>query len=226
MTAPGRNNDLALIHMAKAKLKLADPDYRAILSERYGVLTAAALGPVQRQDLLTEFERRGWKRGWGGKPDARVQARGKDTPSLAKVRALLAAAGKTIEYGDALAKRIAKVERMEWCNPVQIGKLIAALEYDARRREAKVAQLPAALLRLLQERPELDGRVRAMYAGSQRNRRNSADTSAAWVLTALRKEANACASEGHSDGARRDREFMDALGLIGLIDRIRLEGAQ
>lgn len=243
MTAPVRNNDLAQIHMAKAALSLDDGAYRALLSERYGVITAAALGPAQRQDLLGEFERRGWKRGFGRGPAGRVEARGKDTPSLAKVRALLAEGGKTAEYGDALAKRIAKVDRLEWCTPEQIGKVIAALEYDARRKAAKVLDLPPSLLHLLRERPDLDGRVRGMVAGALRNPRNTIDSAAEWVLATLRKEAEARAAEGaarrtpyRSDrqyardkaaeehaGPRRDREFLDALTLIGLIDRIRLE---
>lgn len=243
--APARNNDLAQIHMAKAKLGLADPDYRALLSERYGVLTAAALGPVQRQDLLSEFERRGWKRGFGRKPAARVEARGKDTPALAKVRALLADGGKSAEYGDALALRIAKVERLEWCSAEQIGKVIAALEYDAKRRAAKALELPPALARLVRERPDLDGRVRGMVVGALRNPRNTPAAAADWVLTTLRREAEERAAQGGShrveykndrphardkrteerSGARLDREFMDALALIGLVDRVRLEGA-
>lgn len=247
MTAPVRNNDLAQIHIAKANLGLPDPDYRALLSERYGVLTAAALGPVQRQDLLSEFERRGWKRGFGRKPAARVEARGKDTPALAKVRALLADGGKPAEYGDALAQRIAKVDRLEWCNPEQLGKVIAALEYDARRKAAKALELPPQLVRLLHERPELDGRVRGMVAGSLRNPRNRIEQATNWVLDTLRAEAEKAAAERGAQprveyrndrqyardkqaeervGPKRDREFLDALGLIGLIDRIRLEGGR
>lgn len=220
-----RNNDLAQIHMAKQDLGLADPDYRMLLSERYGVLTAAALGPVQRQDLLAEFERRGWKRGWPNKrPATRVEARSKDTPQLAKVRALLADGGKSAEYGDALAQRIAKVDRLEWCNPDQLGKLIAALVYDARRRQAKALELPAELAALVQRCPGVEGRVRGMYAGSMRNPRQTAERACDWVLRTLRAEAEAIARESGRDELR-ERKRSNALALIGTIDRIRLEVA-
>lgn len=249
MTTPARNNDLAQIHMAKAKLGLADPDYRALLSERYGVLTAAALGPSQRQDLLAEFERRGWKRGWAGKRRAKskgayVAPRTKDSSQLAKIRAMLASANRPIAYGDELALRIAKVERLEWCSSEQLGKIIAALVYDAQRTAAKGVELPAELKRLVRERPALDRRVRSMFSGALRNPKDTPDGAVGWVLTTLRKEAEERAAEGggqrpveyrndrqyardmrarEEHAARRDREFMDALGLIGLIDRIRLE---
>jgi phage gp16-like protein len=238
-----RNKDLAQIHMAKKALGLSDADYRLLLSERFGVMTSAALGPVQRQELLAELEARGWRRGWGRQAAQRVEARGKDTRQLAKVRALLAEGGKTIEYGDALAKRLAGVDRLEWCKPPQLGKVIAALELDARRRAAKAVELPPMLARLTRERPGLERRVRGMYAGSLR-RNGSPERACAWVLDVLRNEASEVAAAGaepervrfvsarqyardkssaERKTASRDRAFLDALTLIALIDRIRLE---
>lgn len=234
--SPVRNNDLAQIHMAKAALKLDDGAYRALLSERYGVLTSAALGPQQRQDLLTEFERRGWRRGWAGKkrrgttPSNFIPARSKDTDQLAKIRAMLAEAGRPIEYGDALAKRIVQVDRLEWATPDQLHKIIAALEYDARRRLAASVELPDLLQRFAVASPKSDKRARAMFAGAMRGGRNTPERAAAWVLTTLRNDAEKVAAEGRDPrrlraegGGRVDPKYLAALDLIGAIDRVRLE---
>lgn len=126
-----RNRELAVIHVAKKQLGLADADYRALLNERYGVLSSAALTDAERSDLICELERRGFKKAHKTPFLAR---RGKESGQLAKVRAMLAAAGRPHAYGDALAQRMAGVERLEWCKPDDLRKIIAALMYDQRRR--------------------------------------------------------------------------------------------
>lgn len=137
---PTRRADLAMIHIAVKALAMPDQDYRALLSDRWGVLSAAALNESQRAELLTEFEGRGWQR---SKATTRRRKRpfleargGKDSAQLRKIRALLAGAGRDHAYGDALAKRLCQVERLEWCKPDQLTKVIAALEYDKKRRSA------------------------------------------------------------------------------------------
>jgi hypothetical protein len=53
---------------------------------------------------------------------------------IAKVRAQLHEAGRDESYGDALAKRICKVERLVWCKPDQLNRIVAALWYDQQRK--------------------------------------------------------------------------------------------
>jgi phage gp16-like protein len=53
---------------------------------------------------------------------------------IAKVRAQLHEAGRDEAYGDALAKRICKVERLVWCKPDQLNRIVAALWYDQQRK--------------------------------------------------------------------------------------------
>ena len=62
-----------------------------------------------------------------------------------KIEALLADAGRPWEYLThakegrvSMVMRICKVKRLEFCNAQMLGKLIAALTYDARRRQTKV----------------------------------------------------------------------------------------
>jgi phage gp16-like protein len=52
---------------------------------------------------------------------------------LQKIEAYLAEAKRPWTYVNAMAKRMFKIERVQWCNPGQLHKIIAALEYDARR---------------------------------------------------------------------------------------------
>lgn len=138
LTDPQRNADLAAIHCAKKDLNLADPDYRLLLSERYGVMSAAALKPAERLDLLAEFDRQRQAKGIKPRPGKPGQ------PKLSKQRwrinKLLEEAGRGEEYGHALAQRICKVDRLEFCRPDALGKIIAALEYDKKRAHAKAGK--------------------------------------------------------------------------------------
>lgn len=68
--------------------------------------------------------------GWKNKPKdpaLMVQA------LVRKVEAQLADQGREWDYAHALAKRICKVDRIEFCTPADLRKVIAALDYDAKR---------------------------------------------------------------------------------------------
>lgn len=68
--------------------------------------------------------------GWKNKPKdpaLMVQA------LIRKVEAQLADQGREWDYAHALAKRICKVDRVEFCTPADLQKVIAALDYDAKR---------------------------------------------------------------------------------------------
>jgi len=65
-----------------------------------------------------------------GKPRRPVMAR---EARLKKIEALLADQGREWEYGHAIARRMCKVDRLEFCDGTGLSKIIAALEYDIRR---------------------------------------------------------------------------------------------
>lgn len=178
-----RNKDLAVIHVAKKQLGLADADYRALLNERYGVLSAAALKDSERQDLIAEFERRGFKN------PRHVRARTKDTDMLARIRWRLGQAGRPLEYGDALAKRLCNVDRLDWCTPDMQRKVLAALEVDHRRRALRAHELPASLRDIALAFSSLERRIAAMYAGALGRKGASPASATAWVLATLDEEA-------------------------------------
>ena len=126
---------LAKIHIAKAQLGLDDETYRSLLARVAGVRSSKELNPRQIGRVLAEFERLGWK----PKPSSKAKSRAKPKPADAskalinKIEAQLADAGRPWAYADAMALRMFKVERVEWCDADQLRRLIAALTYDAKR---------------------------------------------------------------------------------------------
>ena len=49
-------------------------------------------------------------------------------------------AGRPWGYAHGIAKKMFKIDLVEWCEPNQLWRIVAALEYDRRRREAKGAE--------------------------------------------------------------------------------------
>lgn len=125
-----RNQQLSKIHIAKKDLALDDDTYRALLTRVTGMSSAKVLNPLQVAAVLREFERLGWKP---------KQGRAKPKPAadraklVGKIEAQLADAGRPWEYGDGLAKRLYKVERLEWLDAVQLRGVVTALAKDAKR---------------------------------------------------------------------------------------------
>ena len=56
-----------------------------------------------------------------------------------KIRALARAMNLPDRYLDGMSKKMFHVERYEWCNPDQLHRLVAALEYHRRRIQRKPA---------------------------------------------------------------------------------------
>ena len=140
MTTPDRRRaELAKIHLAKKELNLDDAAYRAVLWTVARVRSAADLDRHGRSAVLDHFKARGF-RARGRTVKARASAERAVRPPAdrralqAKIDAQLGDRPKA--YGDALARRIAGVERLDWCRADQLHKIVAALWYDARRRGA------------------------------------------------------------------------------------------
>ena len=58
-------------------------------------------------------------------------------PLVGKLDALLEAAGRPWAYAAAMAKRMHGVDDLAWCTAEQLHAIVAALEYDRRRRARK-----------------------------------------------------------------------------------------
>lgn len=139
-----RQKDLATIHIHKTRLGLDDDCYRALLEGLTGKRSAAALDAGERWRVICEFRR------LAGEPAAvpkesnkrsnKRPGAGQDKAALVgKVHALLADAKRPWAYADGLAAKMFGVDLVQWCDASQLWRLVAALEYDKRRREKRAA---------------------------------------------------------------------------------------
>lgn len=132
-----RKADLALIHVAKKSLQLEDDAYRAILVNVTGKSSSAALNAQERQAVLDRFKKVGFKvvKNNAGRP--KPEAAPQRAALIDKIEAQLSVAKLPWSYADGMSKRICGVDRIEFCQPEHLVKIIAALSYDAKRRQAK-----------------------------------------------------------------------------------------
>lgn len=145
-----RRRELAAIHAQAAKLGLDTADknpeseYRSLLWTVGRVRSAALLDQAGRLSVLDHLAQRGKRL----RPPAPAAADLGADPAFSadcvalgtKIKAQLAAAALSWNYAHAIAARMFTVKRLEWCRPEQLRKIVAALEYSARRRAAKAAR--------------------------------------------------------------------------------------
>ncbi len=137
-----RRRELAQIHIAKAQIGLDDETYRAMLWTVARVRSAADLDYAGRKAVLDHMKARGFevrapkeKRpsdwDWVNNAAADRQA------MLRKIAVMLKDADRQKAYVDAIAKQMFGVDLVEFCKPDQLRRIVGALEFDRRRREAR-----------------------------------------------------------------------------------------
>lgn len=136
-----RNKQLAAIHvLAQRKLRLDRDTYVALLKRVAGVNSSADLDGPGRARVIDELRR---LEGNGNRqmrnaihlPDAPQNVRDELAAMVAKVGAILADMDKSWNYAHGTAKRMFKVQRVEWLRPDQLHRLIAALQMSANPRK-------------------------------------------------------------------------------------------
>lgn len=139
-----RRRELAQIHIAKAQLGLDDSAYRDMLWTLGRVRSSADLDYAGRQRVLEHLKKCGFQPR-PPKPErpkdpawAWVNNAAEDRKStLRKIAVMLKAADRDKAYADAIAKRMFGVDLVEFCPSDQLRRVVAALEFDRRRREAR-----------------------------------------------------------------------------------------
>jgi len=130
--------NLAKIHIAKKELGLTDESYRDILHLHFKVDSASKLNDRQCTVLLNHLKALGWKPKHPAKGKRPFKAKGLaplgKEALLGKIEAHLAERKIHWNYAHAMAKRICKVDRVEFCDAEQLRKLVAAFEYDSKRK--------------------------------------------------------------------------------------------
>jgi phage gp16-like protein len=141
-----RNRELAMIHIGAEQLgmdtkdKNPDSDYHTMLWTVARVRSAGDLDFTTRKRVLEHLRSRGFKPRAGKNADPDRPRNLQDPvrgPSLKKIGALLADAGRRWRYAHSMAKRMFHVDRCDWLDVDQLHSIIAALVIDQRRRAAK-----------------------------------------------------------------------------------------
>lgn len=137
-----RKKELGMIHQAAAFLGLikdgADDLYREVLQNVCKVKSAADLDQPGRRMLLAYFRGKGW-----GKQDFGKRPNNFSAPDragmMSKIEAILADLKLSWDYAHNMAKSLAKVDRLEFCNPEGLNKVLIALIYHQKRTQAKAS---------------------------------------------------------------------------------------
>ena len=127
--ADRRRAELARIHIGRKALGLDDDAYRAMLRRTAGVRSAADLDQEGRAAVLDRLRANGaFVRGSPTPPPERG-------PLLRKIHMLLGE--RPVAYAEAILRRQMgdrSPARLEWAKPLDLRKVVAALNYDQRRR--------------------------------------------------------------------------------------------
>ena len=135
--ADRRRCQLAKIHIAKKQLKLTDDVYRGILLQVGGVDSSKDLDDAGRARVLDHLRQLGLQHepsckeipAYPGRPgNMEDECRG---PQLKKIEALLTAGHKPWEYADGIARKVCGIDRVAWCTPDQLHKIVGVLAHNA-----------------------------------------------------------------------------------------------
>lgn len=136
MSEEKRKKEIRLIQIAKRKLNMDEDVYRGHLREIGGVESSTELDAAGRGRLLDLF----YRLGFVSTARKNRAAKGSMNPApdraalLGKIDALLLSQGRNRRYIEpGMVRRICKVDALEFCDAMQLRKLVAALEYDKQR---------------------------------------------------------------------------------------------
>ena len=132
--AASRKSLLARIHIGKKQLRIDDDMYREMLEKVTGKRSCAGMHISELYLVLQRLQKSGFKAKkpqFGKRPNPSKSR----TAMMGKVEALLADSGLHWNYAHAMAKRMFKVDKVDWLKTQDLHKLIAALVIRAKRGE-------------------------------------------------------------------------------------------
>ncbi len=136
MSKDPRKAAMAQIHIAKKQLGLDDDTYRQMLLSLTGKNSCAKMTISELKRVISHLKKCGFQnkpQTFGQRPNPGAGRRA----LMSKVEALLADNGLHWNYAHSMARHMFKVEKVEWLEPEQLRKLVAALEISIRRQAAK-----------------------------------------------------------------------------------------
>jgi len=132
-----RNKDLAKIHLLSKKAGLDDDGRRDMMAQITGKRSSGKMNAFERGKVITHLQNTVPKQKKGqypGKPN-NIDS----NPQLQKIEALLAEGKKPWAYAVAIAKRMFKKDKLEFCSSNDLSGIIAALIIDAKKHGRKTS---------------------------------------------------------------------------------------
>jgi len=132
------NKQKALIHVAKSKVGMTDPEYRDLLAG-FNVASSKDLTHAKFNALMKHFKSLGFKKK-PGKPYKRLQPIGSKKRLLYKIEKQITEMNLSWKYVDGMAQKMFGVDRVIWCLPSQLHAIVAALNYHQKRLKMRRSQ--------------------------------------------------------------------------------------
>jgi phage gp16-like protein len=132
-----REEKIRQVHLATSVLKISDVNYRGLLNERWGVTSSKALKDEELDTLLAHFRSLGWRpwqRGRAPAAKAGAKATKRKLTQDELLTQVLSEGGHARSYADGIAKKIALVDKYEWCTKQQRAAVIAAIIRGNQRK--------------------------------------------------------------------------------------------
>ena len=135
MSTNFRRVKIAKIHVAQTQLGMDNDTYHLMLQRITGKASCSKMNDAQLNQVLEEMKRLGFVPQKRVDPVAPPKPKADIDAMCRKINALLLDSGRTWDYAHAMAKHMFDRERVQWLEPRQIHKLVAALQVDANRRK-------------------------------------------------------------------------------------------
>jgi phage gp16-like protein len=139
MKRASRNERLAAIHMGKKELNLDEDTYRDMLGNVTGKRSAKDMDMDDLLKVIQHLDQLGFsKRDFGQKPKVKLS---KDA-LIGKIEAHLTENKLHWNYAKGIAKQMFQKEALEFCTENELWRIVAALEYKAKRAHNETRRVP------------------------------------------------------------------------------------
>ena len=135
-----RQKRISKIHIAQQQLGLDDATYRSLLAQATGKTSCKDMTDNELAAVLNLLQQKGFGADVGAKAYQRTPLHfAEQGAMMRKMGALLTQTGKTWGYAHGMARKMFGVETVQRCDAEQMRKVLAALNYQARRTGQKAA---------------------------------------------------------------------------------------
>lgn len=148
------------IHAACRELGMEEETRRAMMQQVASVRSTTELNLAGADRVLDHLARAGarlGKRSDVGRRPGKPKATGRDD-LLGKIEAQLADMKLPWQYAHSMAHHMFQIQRLDWCDGKQLGKIIAALSYEQTKR-GLLAEIDALLKTAGKTRDDVTARI-------------------------------------------------------------------